>query len=316
MAVARGAVLAVVLLSTAAAPAWASFPGRNGAIAYQVSEGDRYSGHATSIRTVVPRSGQVRVLRECLLRTTGPDCSLGSPRYSPDGLRIAFPIATHFPGTPEPSRTELGILASDGTRFESHTTANLYSRPAWSPRGNQFLLQRSGVPEDGPAAMVIASLEGTELRHVSPGAASGRTVPEPDWSSRGEIAFVSARAGCVFPCKKDIYVTRVGATPRRLTLRGGESPSWSPNGSKLAFVRRASPTASRGDIYTLKRNGRGLRRLTRGFSPTWSPDGKWIAFTRGRDLHLIRPNGKRRHRLLRDVSDGTGKAVDWQPLPR
>jgi WD40-like Beta Propeller Repeat len=76
-------------------------------------------------------------------------------------------------------------------------------------------------------------------------------------------------------------VTRLGGKPRRLTYRGGSSPSWSPHGTKLAFVRaRSRRGVVRRDIYVVRRDGRGLGRLTRrgGDSPSWSPDGRWIAF--------------------------------------
>lgn len=321
---ARGTAIAFVLLCTAAGPAWASFPGRNGAIAYGVSSGDRSSVPATSIRAVDPRTGRVRVLRDCPIRADrpSPDCSVAGPHYSPNGLRIAFPtVELAYPvDQPEQSRPGLGIMAADGTRFENHPTPNRYSRLAWSPQGNRFLLERSLTPEDRPAAMFIASLAGNELSQVTPGAAQGRASPQPDWSSTGRIAFVASPTGCAFRCREDIFVKRVGGTARRLTYRGGSSPSWSPHATKLAFVRRVG--ALRGDIYIVEKNGRGLRRLTYrgGYSPTWSPDGKWIAFMRGGDLHVVRTNGERRRRLVKDVGDdfglGLAEAVDWQALQR
>jgi dipeptidyl aminopeptidase/acylaminoacyl peptidase len=103
----------------------------------------------------------------------------------------------------------------------------------------------------------------------------------PDWSSTGRVAF--GRYGDLY-CRPDcenIWVTRLGGKPRRLTYRGGSSPSWSPHGTKLAFVRaRSRRGVVRRDIYVVRRDGRGLGRLTRrgGDSPSWSPDGRWIAF--------------------------------------
>jgi Tol biopolymer transport system component len=77
----------------------------------------------------------------------------------------------------------------------------------------------------------------------------------------------------------------------------------------------------------MKANGRRLRRLTDNFGdsdPAWSPDGKYIAFIRDQDLYVMRANGKG----LRRVVDGTDQDLDrpgpwayisaptWQPLPR
>jgi TolB protein len=111
---------------------------------------------------------------------------------------------------------------------------------------------------------------------------------------------------------------RLGGVPRQLTYRGGSSPSWSPNGRKVAFVRR-------NDIYLVRRSGRGLRRLTHrgGYAPAWSPDGRWIAFIRGGDLYIVRTDGRRLRRLVDEVGPdetyGLGpqvESLDWQALPR
>ena len=83
---------------------------------------------------------------------------------------------------------------------------------------------------------------------------------------------------------------RLGRTASRLTHRGGQSPSWSPRGTKLALVR-----VDRGgqDIYVVRRDGRGLRWLTRrgGYGASWSPDGKGIAFLRYGDIYVVRSTG-------------------------
>ena len=66
-------------------------------------------------------------------------------------------------------------------------------------------------------------------------------------------------------------------------------------------------------LYTIGRDGTGLRRITTGsyddWRPAWSPDGKWIAFTRSRfpprrstapeGLDLVRPDGTGLHRLTK-----------------
>ncbi|HJP55793.1 MAG TPA: hypothetical protein VJ847_02070, partial [Gemmatimonadales bacterium] len=62
---------------------------------------------------------------------------------------------------------------------------------------------------------------------------------------------------------------------------GGTQPSWSPDGSKLAFASMGPGFMS---IATANANGSGLTRLTSNTSgmeaqrPAWSPDGTMIAF--------------------------------------
>jgi WD40 repeat protein len=323
------AVAVLVVLCATAGPAWGSFPGRNGEIVYGWASYNKYSGSPTSIRTVNPRNGGIRVLRDCPLRTAQPagsypDCEVSAPRYSPDGSRIGFPTVhwTYPPGQAWESRPHLAMMASDGTGLNEHAGANTYYRLAWSPAGDQFLLDRElAVPDyTKPTAIFVAALDGTELSQATP-----EWTREPDWSSTGQIAFSRNESNCPFfssPRCPDIFVTRLGGTPRRLTYRGGVSPSWSPHGTKLAFVRQSR----RGqNVYLVRRNGRGLRQLTYrgGYSPAWSPDGKWIAFIREGDIYVVRSNGRRLRRLVDEIGPdeayGLGPqvlSIDWQPLPR
>ena len=323
---ARGLIWAVALavVWTSATAAWASFPGRNGRIVYEWTSANKYVGSPTSIRTVDPRTGRLRVLRDCPLRTdppTGyPDCQASAPRYSPEGASIALPSVgfAYPPGEAWQSRPGLTVLSSAGSLLTEHVGAYSYQRLAWSPAGDRFLLQRATGPGglSGESAIFLASLDGTELSQVT-----SEGTQAPDWSSTGHIAFSRFRNPCPPRCS-DVYVTRFGGTPRRLTYRGGYGPSWSPHGTKLAFVRG---DGRQQDIYLVRRDGGGLRRLTHqgGHSPAWSPDGKWIAFIRQGDVYVVRTDGRHRRHLVDEVGpdevDGLGPqvvSVDWQPLPR
>ena len=336
--VARGLVVVLAVLATSGGSAWAAFPGRNGNIVYGWNAGSAYRAGpvATSIRTVDPRTGRVRVLRDCAFLPGGlTDCTVWGPRYSPDGLRIAFPtirIQLPIPDWIRPWQywPGFGTMASDGAGFQEHAAGNTYSSLAWSPAGNQLLLQRLLTAPDSfrppdfskPSAIFLAALDGTELSQVTAGGTS-----TPDWSTAGEIAFTRSRNNPSCPFCSDIYVVRLGGTPRRLTYRAASSPSWSPHGTKLAFVREdhSRVNSVRKDIYIVGRDGHGLRRLTRrgGYAPAWSPNGKWIAFIRANDLYVVRAAGGGLRRLVnaptRDPLDPRGgfvTSVDWQPLPR
>ncbi len=85
-----------------------------------------------------------------------------------------------------------------------------------------------------------------------------------------------------------LYVDRLKFELRRLRvgeLRDGglrrESPAWSPDGRKIAFV--VEKGVQRIGIDVMNADGSGVRELTRhpeDDSPAWSPDGKEIAFVR------------------------------------
>jgi TolB protein len=213
-------------------------------------------------------------------------------------------------------------MASDGTMLEDLASGETSLRLAWSPAGDRFLLDHhvpGGASDAG--AIFLASLDGTELRQVTP-----QYTGAPDWSSTGRIAFARFKPTCRLVCD-NIFVTRLGGTPRRLTHRGGLSPSWSPHGTKLAFVRsvRRGGDNDPRDVYLVRRDGSGLRRLTRrgGYSPAWSPDGRWIAFIRDGDIYVVRTTGRRLRRLVDELGPdetyGLGPqvvSIDWQALPR
>src|SRR5439155_14073331 len=75
-------------------------------------------------------------------------------------------------------------------------------------------------------------------------------------------------------------------SPRRLTSGIDDTtPRWSPDGTRIAFVRAVEKDGKRqpGQLYLLQMDGGEARVVTDVTSgaagPVWSPDGKQIAFT-------------------------------------
>ena len=63
-------------------------------------------------------------------------------------------------------------------------------------------------------------------------------------------------------------------------------PTWSPDGSTIAFSRVACIDYScKHDLFVMNRDGSAVMQLTSddddNYHPTWSPDGVWIAFIPG-----------------------------------
>jgi TolB protein len=179
------------------------------------------------------------------------------PVFSPDGSKIAF--TSNRDGNPE-----IYVMDRDGSDVRRLTNnPEIDSTPTWSPSGTQiaFASGRSGTPQ-----IYVVGVDGAGIRRISQESYADR----PTWSPApfNEIAF-SARTGPGFDIK--ILSIATGET-RQITFGEGtnESPAWSPNGRHLAFM---STRAGRSQIFTVDRDGRNLRQITRegnNQTPNWS----------------------------------------------
>jgi Tol biopolymer transport system component len=122
----------------------------------------------------------------------------------------------------------------------------------------------------------------TMLLVVAPGAALTRA------KATGLIAFQGSSTRGIFVVGSD------GRGLRQLTTGRDQEPVWSPDGTRIAFVRSVKVGIDRDEIvtrpaiYVVDADGSGLRRLSpRGAydeEPSWSPDGERLAFSRSADV--------------------------------
>jgi TolB protein len=94
-----------------------------------------------------------------------------------------------------------------------------------------------------------------------------------------------------------------GSGLTQLTNAAGisDSPSWSPDGSYIAF--ESTRDGSR-EIYIMKTDGSAQTRLTfndNNYGPHWSPDGSKIVWYRNDGLWTMNANGAAKIQLTHDV---------------
>ena len=118
----------------------------------------------------------------------------------------------------------------------------------------------------------------------------------PSWSPDGKrIAFMSNRDGHVidgWPTYEIYVMDDDGGNQQNLTNNPDYdmSPSWSPDGKRIAFASDREEPLRSFDIYVMDADGSNPQRLTNDpfddRDPSWSPDGERIVFRARRDGHF------------------------------
>jgi len=179
------------------------------------------------------------------------------PAWSPDGTRLCF-------ASTRDGNSEIYVMNRDGSnvrRLTRHPGIDI--SPTWSPPGTQiaFVSDRGGDPH-----IYIMDADGSG----SPTLLTREYSDRPTWSPApyNEIAY-SARTG---PGNDIKVIDLASRQVRQLTFGEGtnESPTWSANGRHLAFM---STRAGKSQIFTIARDGKNVRQLTRtgnNQQPNWS----------------------------------------------
>ncbi|MBT8767586.1 Tol-Pal system beta propeller repeat protein TolB [Metapseudomonas boanensis] len=229
-----------------------------------------------------------------------------SPRYAPDGRRIAY---VSF----EQKRPRIFIQHVDTGRREQITNfEGLNGAPAWSPEGNRlaFVLSRDGNPE-----IYVMDLGSRQLRRVTNNMAIDT---EPFWGADGQtIYFTSDRAG-----KPQIYKTSIGGgEAQRVTFVGNynANPKLSADEKMLVMIHRQDGfTNFKVAAQDLTRAGSAPRILSGTSlddSPTVAPNGTMLIYAtrqQGRGvLMLVSTNGRVRNPI--PTVQGDIREPSWSP---
>jgi len=184
------------------------------------------------------------------------------PSWSADGTRIAYRRESG-------GDTEIWLMQADGS--EKHKLTDGLS-PAWSPDG--ALIAFAG-PKGTTGIITLIRPDGTGIRQL-PNTEGGEY---PTWSPDGtRIAFNSNLSGTHV-----MYVAQVdGSNVVSLADVGeGWQVDWSADGSSILFTSERDHSDHYTDVYVMRPDGTGIRRLTTqgAYTPAWSPDGAHIVFS-------------------------------------
>ncbi len=138
---------------------------------------------------------------------------------------------------------------------------------------------------------------------------------EPAWSPDAkQIVFTAKPSTDRFELH---VINRDGSNEKTLVSDPSNNwyPSWSPDGSHLAFV---SDRSGQIQVFVGDANGQNARQLTsagNNWAPSWSPDGSTLVFVSDRDhnreLYTIRLDGSGERRLTNTPTDEDRPA--WSP---
>jgi Tol biopolymer transport system component len=300
---------AVAMTTAFSSTAHATFPGKNGRIAFQAQ-----TDAGIQIFTVRPNG-------QSLTQITHVDGDAVAPDWSPDGRQIAFEI-----DKAEPSSCGAGIaiMNADGSNIveltSDHSVCDL--DPAFTPDGSRIVFDRFD-PATNVEDFWSMDRNGNDRQRVGP------CCFDPTPSPNGEkLSYLTPNGE---PFGMALFTSNIdGSNVFQVTPFGFDvaiKQDWAPDGQHIVFSKDGDnhkPGVST-NIATIRPDGTQLRFVTHytggdvnAFVGSYSPDGRWIVF-RLQDhglfgLFKIHPDGTGLTMIL-PLSSFRPRFIDWGAQP-
>jgi TolB protein len=289
--------LTLALAGSAVIPlmAGATAPGKNGQIAFR-----RFFDQAHSKGAIFVANPDGTGERQVTHPPAGfVDAQYGPPSFSPDGSRLVFTRSRHGKDALWTVDVATGAekrLTPAGKSGDDHGV--------YSPNGRLVVFGHAGGPVKRNNLRVTLNVMAADGSHV-------RTLVDLDYNADlGRVAWSPDGRRIVYevarPAGHALFVIAArGGRPHRIgPWRDVElnTLDWSPDGARLLIQLTPLDRDFGGDYYTIRPDGRELRRVTH-FGPKattgaarWSPDGTSIVFANtgvggNDDIYVMRADG-------------------------
>lgn len=241
----------------------------------RVTVDEKKTGYSTSI-WVVPIDGSAEPTR----LTAGPHDA--SPRWSPDGTRIAFLREAEKDGKPQPPQIYI-LQMSGGEPWPITDLPKGAESPVWSPDGKTLVFNSTTNDED----LAIAEKKKKEEPKPDEHESDVRIITRALYRANGEGYLDDKHPSHIWSIAVPAAPDQE-SEPEQLTtgIFDEDGPRWAPDGSRIYFTStRVSEPYYNPEvltIYWIAPGGGEFHKVTSmeaGFGGmAISPDGKWIGF--------------------------------------
>ncbi len=248
----------------------------------------------------------INMTKELPLNYDGSSVVIGTPAAE---LKIAFVSDRN-------GRNEIytmNLSGSNQVKISNHSTA--VHSPAISPDGAKvaYVLENSGKYD-----VYVMNIDGSNVKQLT----SDGESSWPAWSYDGSRLAYSKNMTEIWTMNSDGSAqSKINVTlPSNMDRLG--SPSWSPDGAKIAVTGFYSTSSN---IFYINVSDSSLHQLTynigMNMGPQWSPDGSKLVFGNNRNVELdsvytiyvIDSNGNNQKELNSSHIDSFSAKYSWSP---